>query len=327
MLISIVVLSYNRPVQVERILKNFVGVTANDFNIIIKDDVSPLRFEIEEIVDRYSKQLNVEVLFHSNESNMGYDGNLISSFSITDSEYVFLLSDDDYLLGSEMESIVRTIKNSRSDFYFTPYIENGEVKRVPSGNYVSDKFSNIIYNSILFSGLVYRVGAVNSLVLDYEFLSKCIYSQVYLALALIYKNKSYGVLPSSALYLGGDGDNFFGKNESAVNSDLLSDRKKVTSDLLYQQFLLKVVDKISTDFDPNILISFKKEYSIRLVSYGLRVRGKGYKAYFSFLKTYFGSVDRHFILPTLLFLVFFIFPSKVSRNIYNIGVKRLRKSG
>lgn len=327
MLMSIVVLSYNRPVQVERILKNFIGVDSSDFNIIIKDDVSPLQHEIKSLVERYSELLDVEVVFHSNERNMGYDSNLIDSFFITDSEYVFLLSDDDYVVGAKVHSIIESIKNSQLDFYFTPYIDGDTVKRVPSGNYESDKFSDLIYNSILFSGLVYRINAVKSLTLDYEFLSKCIYSQVYLAIALIHKQKEYGVLPSEILYLGGDGDNFFGKNESASNSELLSDRKKVYSDFIYQQFLLRVVDRISSDFCSSIRQSFYKEYSKRLISYGLRVRSLSFQSYLIFLKAYFDSSDRHFLTSEFSFLIIFFLPSWLSKKVYKIGVKTLRKSG
>ena len=53
MLLSIVVLSYNRPDQIRRILDNLIGVMSDDFNIIIKDDVSPLASEINSIVAEY----------------------------------------------------------------------------------------------------------------------------------------------------------------------------------------------------------------------------------------------------------------------------------
>lgn len=41
MLLSIVVLSYNRPAQIDRILKHFIGFEDDRVQLIIKDDVSP----------------------------------------------------------------------------------------------------------------------------------------------------------------------------------------------------------------------------------------------------------------------------------------------
>ena len=53
MLLSIVVLSYNRPEQIERILKNFIDFKDDRVQLIIKDDVSPRFSEIERIVNDY----------------------------------------------------------------------------------------------------------------------------------------------------------------------------------------------------------------------------------------------------------------------------------
>ncbi len=89
MLLSIVVLSYNRPKQIERILKCLVGVEPSDFDLIIKDDLSPRRNEIADVVNCYSGTLNFDVKLHINDDNIGYDRNLIDAFDITESEYVF----------------------------------------------------------------------------------------------------------------------------------------------------------------------------------------------------------------------------------------------
>ena len=54
------------------------------------------------------------------------------------------------------------------------------------------------------------------------------------------------------------GKTFFGKNQSATNRDLISDRKQISSDLNYQQFLLRVVDRISVDSGKEISKLFGK---------------------------------------------------------------------
>ena len=67
----------------------------------------------------------------------------------------------------------------------------------------------------LISGLIFERKTVLSLNIDSKFLSNCIYSQVYLASKIIYNQAEYGFAPKGLLYVGGDGENFFGKSIGA----------------------------------------------------------------------------------------------------------------
>jgi hypothetical protein len=327
MLLSIVVLSYNRPKQIERILENFLGVQSDDFNLVIKDDLSPLRPEITDVVKRYSEKLNVNVTLHVNETNMGYDMNLIDSFQIVESEYVFLLSDDDYVDGSSFISLLNILESRKFNFYFTPYIEDGIIKRAASPGYDINLFSNIIYNSILFSGLIFRRTAVCALNLNLNFLSNCIYSQVFIVSLLVYKEQAFGVMPAGILYLGGDGENYFGKNSSAKNTELLSERKQIISNLNYQTFLLRVVDEIGKNTSTLVKDSFMHEYLRRLIGYGFKARSHGLFKYFKFMKAYWSNGMRVELLPLAIFFIIIFVPALASTKIYSAGVNWLRKSG
>lgn len=327
MLMSIVVLSYNRPDQVKRILENFLGVKRNDFEIVIKDDVSPRQSEITQIVNQFTSLLEVDVRLHVNKKNMGYDLNLIDAFSIVESEYVFLLSDDDYLKGESISEILDILVNTKENVYFTPYTDGGVINRAEIKPYELKRFSDVIYNSILFSGLVIKRKDVVSLNLNLEFLSNCIYSQVYIASLLIWRDQRFGVLPMGILFLGGDGENFFGKNPSAANTNLLSDRKKITADLNYQVFLLRVVDEIAKKTSPEIKKQFIGEYKKRLVSYGLRARAHGISAYMDFVRLCFSGQIRPQYVPFIFILMIILMPPFLSKNIYHFGLRSFRKSG
>lgn len=333
MLISIVVLSYNRPQQIERILKGLVGVRSMDINLIIKDDRSPKTNEIKSLVDRYRDNVAIELVYHCNANNLGYDRNLLDAFNITDSEYVFLLSDDDYICGDKLEHLISVVQQRKQKLYFTPYTDHSLnlVNRKFDGVFdvevkLSD-FSNIIYNSILFSGLIFHRETVLKLNLDRDFLSNCIYTQVYLAGCIIYETMSYGVIPDGVLHLGGDGENYFGKNPSAINSDILSNRKHVSSNLNYQLFLLTVVKRLSLSTDPKINDYFLKEYKKRLISYGLRARSYGLKSYLDFIRTYLNSKLPFFILPFISFVLVTIIPGKLSMVINSTAKRIFRHAG
>ncbi|HAS8171331.1 TPA: glycosyltransferase [Vibrio vulnificus] len=329
MLVSIVILSYNRPKQIERILDGFWGINSNDFNIIIKDDVSPEISSIRNIYNKYKAKLGVELLLHENTENMGYDRNLITSFDITESNYVYLLSDDDYIVGGDFFQIIDEIKHTKKTFYISPYREGISVRRNFSAeNYGRDyPIEHLIYNSILFSGLVFDRSKVLSLDLDRNFLAHCIYTQVYLSVALYLEFNDFGTFNISCLVLGGDGENFFGKNQSAVNSEVLKDRESIVANLKYQVFLRKVIFNLSSRYGEEVYSVFNKEYAKRLVGYSLKCRAIDLSTYKSFIDVLASSgINKGFFVNVTLFLVKIV-PKRVCRAILEVGVNRYRKSG
>ena len=328
MILSIVVLSYNRPVQVERILKNLDRVTSSSFNLIVKDDCSPLQNEIRSIVECYRSKLNFDVQFYPNAVNLGYDRNLLDAFNVSSSDYVFLLSDDDYIDGNKLNELIQVLSEKAKKVYFTPYIENGKIRRTNINvAFELAKFSDFVYNSILFSGLILHRQTVLNLPKDLSFLSNCIYTQVYLTCVIIFHEEDFGFAPENLLYLGGDGENYFGKNSSAQNSRLLIDRNQILSDLNYQQFLLRVVHKVSIDTNALVYKSFLTEYKKRLVAYALRSRTVGLKGYISFLKGYASSEIVGGLFLSLVFIMLFFLPSFITKELYIFVKENFKKSG
>lgn len=327
MLFSIVVLSYNRPKQIERILKKISSVKYCDFNLIIKDDCSPKLNEIQKIVEFYAEIVEFDISLYKNESNLGYDGNLLDAFNVTNAEYLFLLSDDDYIDGEGVLNLARVLEKRQYKIYFTPYRSGDVVNRIADSGYKFDKFNDVIYNSILFSGLIFDRVAVLDIEKDENFLLNCIYSQVYLASMLVYKYKGFGCMPSNVLHLGGDGENYFGKNESAVDSELLTDRSEVTSNYKYQTLLLKVIERISLDSDRRIIKIFEKEYNFRLIGYLFRARSLGLCDY----KKLIFEIDRNkyktsYFVNVIIVLLRFI-PAYIAMLVYDYFVRNFKKSG
>jgi glycosyltransferase involved in cell wall biosynthesis len=325
--LSIVVLSYNRPRQIERILRCFVDFYSDDIELIIKDDKSPRREEIKELINRYSVSIGLKVYYSGNDRNLGYDLNLLSSFNVSKAKYIMLLSDDDYILPEKLPLLVNSLEKTSHDVFISPYTLNGVLMRSYKIEYSLHNIPHIIYNSILFSGLVFKRQAVNSIAMNRDFLSNCIYIQVYLAVMLILKNKSYGVSPGGIVFVGGDGENFFGKNQSAIRSDQLSNRGQVESNFKYQQFLLAVVDEIADKSGLPVARYFRRQYSIRLISYAIRIRSTGFNVYLKFIKAYFTLDVRRFLFVSGIFLLVIFIPARIAELIYDFGVSRWRKSG
>jgi hypothetical protein len=324
MLLSVVVLSYNRPFQIARILENFLGFEDSRVNLIIKDDKSPKLEEIKNIFNLYKGKLKINCTLFVNDKNLGYDLNLWSSFFIFDSEYIFLLSDDDYIKLDYFSTLLDLLSLKEHKVYFTPFSRNGTLGRINVGHYSLSKFSNVIYNSVLFSGLIFHSKSVREIPIGSKELENSIYSQVIISSILIYNSKTFGVSPAGILFVGGDGENFFGKNQSAVEVDKLSDRSSVVSNLNYQKFLLLAVLKLSEYTNSNIYNFFLKEYKIRLLGYMLKIRSLGIKIYLKFSLSFVKSHANKFIFHVLFLFIFFFFPAEFSKKLYNLGVKKLR---
>lgn len=327
MLLSIVVLSYNRPAQIERILKNFIGFNDNRVQLIIKDDVSPRIIEIREIFSFYKNKLDIDIFLINNEKNLGYDLNLLDSFWAIESDYVFLLSDDDFVRTDFLPDLLNLLSIKSYSVYFTPYIRNGVLNRYNISSYKINNFADVIYNSILFSGLIFECNSVKKLDMNKEFLVNSLYTQVFISALLIYQSKEFGEMPKDILYVGEDGENFFGKNESAINNEILADRDSITADLNYQKFLIEVVNEISYYTNSNIRILFLKEYKKRLLGYMFRSRAYGVRVYFNFVTSFlYSHANKYFIHNILLFILFLIPPS-LTKYIYGYGIKNIRNSG
>jgi glycosyltransferase involved in cell wall biosynthesis len=327
MLFSIVVLSYNRPKQIKRIFEKIISAAPGDYNLIIKDDCSPRQKEIEQIVYEYAGKVNFNVVFWKNQENLGYDKNLLDAFNVTEADYVFLLSDDDYVDGRYIDKLVDILSLRQFKMYFTPYNCNNLVNRINVCSFNFHRFQEVIYNSILFSGLIFDRKAVNDLPLDRDFLSKCIYTQVYLASLIIYNDGKFGEGPVNLLYLGGDGENFFGKNQSSNGQAYLQNRDAIDSNLKYQSLLINVVKRIAIDTNLEIFNIFKNEYDKRLVAYLLRVRSQGLTVYFNFKKSLEENLNEYSWYVRFSIFVFPLVPGYLAVLIYKFLRSNFRKSG
>jgi hypothetical protein len=203
----------------------------------------------------------------------------LDAFNITNSDYVFLLSDDDYLDGEHIEDLAQMLSRREFKLYFTPYRVNEKINRFNISKFDLKLFHEVIYNSVLFSGLIFDRKSVLMLPKNTNFLSNCIYSQVFLASVLAFNEKAFGEGPSKLLILGGDGENYFGKNQSAINKEDLQNRDDITANYKYQKYLLSVVRHIQEYTFNDVVEIFYSEYNRRLVSYLLKARALGLSEY------------------------------------------------
>jgi hypothetical protein len=142
---------------------------------------------------------------------------------------------------------------------------------------------SFIYNSILFSGLIFRKSSVLSFKSIFSKYFKSIYIQVALFGLL---NSKYGsfYISGPGIIIGGDGENGFGFNEASIGADAdLKDRSSILSNLSYHKRLIEVVRNLERDIGIKVFAKFLQEYKIRSVKALFEARRKNRKIGLTYL--------------------------------------------
>lgn len=275
--LTIGVISYNRPEELARCISSLLPLE-HGVEVIICDDKSPKIKEIKNLITPFL-DLYPQISFIENKVNLGYDRNLYNTIKLANSTHILLLGDDDMLEEGSAKNILEYLNNNNVDSGFlrfreydpqykfcssdkliyqrsygkSRYFKNDEV--VKSGSYT--------YNSILFSGLIFKtksVEEVNSFIGDF-------FNSIYIQVSIfVYVNTIYGghYINGPGVITGSDGESGFGLNQSAkVNEKDLVNRNSTLSKLNYHVRLLDVINKMDSITNLSISKSFSREYKIR----------------------------------------------------------------
>ena len=311
--LSIGIISYNRPFELHRTIKSLLPLPEG-VEVIICDDKSP---RLDEILSNISYLIdNEKIKFVINESNLGYDENLFHVIELVNSDHVFLLGDDDYLEPGAIDNVLNFIgteNNINCAFLrFSNGFDNNYTRNYGRNIYFNNQTivnnGSFLFNSILFSGLIFAKKPVleNKAILRNFF--KSIYIQVAIFSILNIKHGSF-FIGGPGVIVGGDGESGFGFNESSAGLDTdLKDRSSVISNLSYHKRLFYVIYKLSNDIKTDIYSPFINEYKIRSVKAFIVARKQGRK----YLTKYFLELNK-LNVPGILFfypiyLIIFILP-------------------
>ena len=101
-MLTILILSYNRPKELERLLENIISElpphSPERFKIHVAEDCSPRQDDIRIVIDGFIarfEQIGSQLVGFYNDVNLGYDANFRSSIDRVDTEYVMIFGDDD----------------------------------------------------------------------------------------------------------------------------------------------------------------------------------------------------------------------------------------
>lgn len=265
--LSICITSYNRVNELYRCLKSVDTVYKDLIEIIVSEDCSPKKDEIEQIVNRFISETDYDVLYNTNVYNLGYYRNLGKLIELARGEYILFMSDDDVFCGGTLDKIIDTLREMDCAVAFSPFIINGagdffnrefaKTMIIPQGIKSVKKY---LYCSILFSGLIFKKNRIVNYSAD-KF-KNLIYFQVYLFASALYKNSGcYIDVP--LVQCISDGENAFGLSDSSEKNPLLADRKSIFSSIEYWKGLIKCIEIFDDENGTDLKNSFAREYSLR----------------------------------------------------------------
>ena len=115
--LSICIPTYNRSYHLNNCLNSIIqnGKICKDIDICISDNNSS--DNTIEIIKPYKKILNIK--YKKNSANIGVAKNILSSVEISNSEFCWIIGDDDLLLDNALEVVLKLIKiHKNKDFFY-----------------------------------------------------------------------------------------------------------------------------------------------------------------------------------------------------------------
>ena len=118
LLLSIVIPTYNRAKYLERCLESIVCQQGDYYEIVVSDNASP--DNTQEVMQKYITDRRIH--YYRNEKNLGARENIFKATKLAQGEYVFWLTDDDYLLPNSLSKVFEVIKaNSQLGYLYSPF--------------------------------------------------------------------------------------------------------------------------------------------------------------------------------------------------------------
>ena len=215
-LISICIPTYNRPLQLKRMLESIDTKKIDDIDIVISENCSPAQKETREVVEKYQKTHPYDVHYFENERNLGYDKNIRAAVARATGRFCVFFSDDDMAMPGALDEYVEFVRQHQNVGYilrsYRGYHDSTETKwqdfyyyptdrEFPAGR---DTAIELFNKSVFLSGFTIRQEYAKEYVIDA--LDGSLLYQMYLLLQVCrrYPSAYTRILVSKSVPTGND---------------------------------------------------------------------------------------------------------------------------
>ena len=102
MKLSICIPTYNRKDKIPNCLNSIYLASKNsnlEFDVCISDNGSD--YDLSTVIKEFDKKLNIKI--NQNKFNQGYMSNLLKAISLSESDFVWAIGDDDLLMPNSLK--------------------------------------------------------------------------------------------------------------------------------------------------------------------------------------------------------------------------------
>ena len=289
-LVSICIPSYNRPEELYRLLNSIDSKQSEKLEIIICEDKSPKREEINRIVSKYISEVNYEVKYFENELNLGYDKNLRELISKASADFIVFMGDDDTFIPQSFDKLISFLEqNTKLGYILKSHqfvFKDGRVEkfRYFDGNQLfksgEDTYIELFRKSVFISGFTINRNYIKDLLID-DFDGALLFQLYILAeVALKYECAYFDTPLTQAKE---EGVPFFGNSESEKGL-YTPGTITIENSLNFLKSFFKITKFIDNKYNLNSTEKIKADMSKYFYPSLAIQREKGLKDFFRYVK-------------------------------------------
>jgi abequosyltransferase len=111
MLISICIPSYNRPEEIDVLLRS-IDCDPSKIEVVICEDHAPQREKVREVVNKFISGSHYKVNYIENPVNLGYDGNIRKIIQEATADFILFMGDDDRFYAGALDQFFAFMQNN-----------------------------------------------------------------------------------------------------------------------------------------------------------------------------------------------------------------------
>lgn len=288
--ISVCIPAYNRPEELYRLLNSIDSKENEKLEIVICEDRSPKRTEINTIVNKFIEESDYIVKYYENKINLGYDKNIKELITKASGDFIVFMGDDDTFIPQALDKLIVFLeKNSNLGYILKSHqfiFKDGKVEkfRYFDGNQFfkngEDTYIELFRKSVFISGFTIKREYVKDLLVD-DFDGALLFQLYLLAeVSLKYECAYFDTLLTQAKE---EGIPFFGNSES--EKDLYTPGTiTVENSINFLKGFFKITKYIDNKYKLNSTHKIKTDMSKYFYPSLAIQREKGLKEFFRYVK-------------------------------------------
>jgi len=203
-LITIAVPTWNRAAILDKALSALlpqIEKNKDKIEVVISDNASP--DNTNEIIENYiSKFSSLNIVHYKQKENTGYYGNFKTCRELSNGDYFWLLSDNDYVASGLIDYLLEILLNKKPAFVFLrDWKHDAKVSKTSSfksnAYSVKDAIEKFNYKTTLISAVIFNNDKSNDTTLFETFNGNTFLGFAYFLQSLANKNQAYEILGTS----------------------------------------------------------------------------------------------------------------------------------